>query len=232
MDAIRLGKRPDGTQLFPIMPSPYFSGLADQDARDLAAFLRTVPPSKNAVPARALNVPVPPFEPRAPAPAVAPSEGVERGGYLVNTISHSGDCHTPQNPDGSPDMGRFLAGTFHPALGAVPNITPDDKTGIGTWTEAQIATLLRTGERPDGSQVGGVMAQLVQGGFKEMTEADAMAVAAYLKTVPAVENTPQAPAGMPTSGGAWSGRLTLMTLLGGIIVVIGFALGRQRPRAA
>lgn len=49
IDAIRLGKRPDGTQLFPIMPYPVFSGMADQDVQDLVAFLRTVQPVKNAV---------------------------------------------------------------------------------------------------------------------------------------------------------------------------------------
>jgi hypothetical protein len=36
----------------------------------------------------------------------------------------------------------------------VPNITPDPETGIGRWTDAQIATAIREGRRPDGSIIG------------------------------------------------------------------------------
>jgi mono/diheme cytochrome c family protein len=228
IDSIRLGKRPDGTQLFPIMPYPYFSELADEDVQDLVAFLRTAPPVNNALPARQLNFPVPPFEPRAPAPATAPVEGVARGGYLVNTISHCGACHTPSNPDGSPDMARFLAGTFDPGLGAVPNITPDRETGIGGWTEEQIAAFLRTGVEPDGKQTGGLMALMIEGGLKDMTEADALAVAAYLKTVPAVRNTPQSPGELPATGGTIRSMLAagLIVLLAGVAILAGLIMRR------
>ncbi|MFQ5854321.1 MAG: c-type cytochrome [Anaerolineae bacterium] len=174
---------------------------------------------------------MPSFQPLAPPPAVAPTEGVARGEYLVNTISHCGDCHTPRNPDGSPDMSRFLAGGFNPELGVVPNITPDEETGIGKWTEQHIAALLHTGKRPDCSQVEGVMAALVQGGYKEMTEADALAIAAYLKTVPAVNNVPQAPPALPTTSRAIGRELwvvEMIALLGGVAVLAGFVL-RRRP---
>jgi LPXTG-motif cell wall-anchored protein len=233
IDAIRLGKRPDGTRLFPVMPYPYFSGISDQDAQDLVAFLRTVQPVNNAMPARELKAPVPPFQPPQPPPAEAPAEGVARGAYLVNTISHCGDCHTPRNPDGSPDMSKMLAGGFNPALGVVPNTTPDEETGIGKWTEAQIATLLRTGKRPDGGAVGGLMAAVIQGGYKDMTEADALAIAAYLKTVPAVKNVPQAPPGLPKTGGAREQPFLLgglVALLGVVAVLTGLILRRRRHR--
>ncbi|MFQ6016324.1 MAG: c-type cytochrome [Anaerolineae bacterium] len=232
-DAIRLGKRPDGTQLFPIHLYYTFSGIADQDVQDLVAFLRTVEPVKNAVPERELTVPVAPFEPWAAAPAVAPTEGLERGQYLVNTISHCGACHTPQMPDGSPDMSKLQAGWFYPGVGLVPNITPDEETGIGTWTEEQIATYLRTGVEPDGSEAGGLMALSVQVGYKDMTEADALAIAAYLKTIPAVKNVPQAPPELPVTGGATSSGpmvVGLLALLGGVAVLAGFVLRRWRYR--
>lgn len=233
IDAIRLGKRSDGEQLFPVMPYPYFSGLADQDVQDLVAFLRTMPAIQNEVPARQLNGPVPPFSPPGAPPEVAPESGVERGSYLVNTIAHCGDCHTPQGADGSPDMSQFLAGGFNPALGLVPNITPDDATGIGAWTEAQIATLLRTGTRPDGSQVGGLMELVIMGGFKDMTEADALAIASYLKTVPAVTNAPQAPPELPATGGAINNglqRAALFALLGAVALTLGAFLRHRHLR--
>jgi len=229
MDAIRLGKDPEGGQLFPVMPYPAFSGMSDQDAQDLVAYLRTVPPVKNAVPATQLAAPLPPFTPHAPAPAVAPTEGAARGAYLVNAVSACGDCHTPKNPDGSPDMSKFLAGAFSPDTGVAPNITPDQETGIGGWTDEQIATLIRTGARPDSSQVTGLMAEVI-GGYKAMTADDALAIAAYLKSIPAVKNTPQAPQELPVTGAATghaSDLVVFMVLLGSVVVLAGFALRRR-----
>jgi len=231
IDAIRLGKRPDGRQLFPMMPYSVWSGMSDQDVQDLVAYLRTVKPVRNAVPPTSLTAPLPPFTPRGVPPSVAPTEGVARGEYLVNAVASCTVCHTPRNPDGSPDMSRFLAGGFDPELGeVVPNITPDKETGIGGWTEAQIADLLRTGTRPDGSRPEGMMAELIQGGWKQLTEADAQAIAAYLKTIPAVKNVPTAPQELPTTGGANDPGLAtagLIALLGGVVVLAGFALRRR-----
>ncbi|MFQ5859070.1 MAG: c-type cytochrome, partial [Anaerolineae bacterium] len=233
IDAIRLGTRPDGRQLFPMMPYPAFSGMSDQDVQDLVAYLRTVEPVKNAVPSTELTAPMPPFKPPVPPPAVAPTEGVARGEYLVNAVTACGDCHTPRNPDGSPDMSKFMAGAFSPeAGGVVPNITPDEETGIGGWTEEQIATLIRTGKEPDGSQAEG-MAFLIEDGWKDMTESDALAIAAYLKTVPAVKNVPQAPQEVPKTGGAKSSGPVvagLMALVGAAAVASGFVLRRRRYR--
>lgn len=231
IDAIRLGEHPGDTQLHPVMPYPTFSNMADQDVRDLVAFLRTVEPVENAVPPRELEAPVPPFEPRQPAPAEAPTEGVDRGAYIVNAIAHCGDCHTPRTPQGAPDMSKMLAGAMIEGQVA-PNITPHDATGIGTWSEEEIAALLRTGERPDGSEVGGLMKLSVDGGYVNMTESDALAIAAYLETVPAVANTAQTPEEMPeempTTGGVlpanWLIVAGLAAALGTLLLVSGVGL--------
>jgi len=199
IDAIRLGHGPDGEQLFPVMPYPTFSHMADEDVQNLVAFLRTAPPIENAVPERQLNVEAPPFSPMAPPPAAAPGSGVARGEYIVTAISHCGDCHTPFNPDGSPDFSKFLAGGVVEGQIA-PNITPHDGTGIGAWSEQDIVNLLKTGQRPGNEPpVGGLMALSIEGGYKDMTDADAGAIAAYLKTVPAVENEVQLPEEMAAS---------------------------------
>ena len=65
-------------------------------------------------------------------------------------------------------------------------------TGIGRWTEEQIARSITTGERPNAAPVGSLMRVVIQGtsvGYKDMTPADALAIARYLKTVPAIDNT-------------------------------------------
>lgn len=49
--ALRTGKRPDGRELAPAMPWPAYAGLTDDDARAVAAFLKSLPASDNKVPA-------------------------------------------------------------------------------------------------------------------------------------------------------------------------------------
>lgn len=228
--AIRTGKMPNGEMLFPVMPYPTFSGMSDQDAYDLAAFIKTVPPIKNEVPKDELKIPVPPFEPRD-APETAPTEGAARGEYLVNNVSDCSGCHTPTNEQGAPIMDKFLAGSF--VEGEVTaNITPDEETGIGKWTEQQIADFLKTGQRPDGTAVGGLMAQVIQGGFTHLSDADRAAIAAYLKTVPPVKNTPTAPAQLPATGGNMNNLpLTLaLVALGGMLFIAGAFVWRSARR--
>ena len=74
----------------------------------------------------------------------------ERGAYLVNTVAACGNCHTPFGPNG-PDMSKALSGrlvTKEEHFDAyAPNITQDKKTGIGGWTDAQIAKATKPTER-------------------------------------------------------------------------------------
>ncbi|MGH7421301.1 MAG: alkylated DNA repair protein, partial [Candidatus Rokuibacteriota bacterium] len=61
----------------------------------------------------------------------------------------------------------------------------------GSWSEEQIADYLETGNRPDGDVAGGLMAEVIQGtsaGFKDLTKADRLAIAKYLKSIPPVKN--------------------------------------------
>ncbi len=207
---LREGKRPDGSQLFPIMPYPAFSGMSEQDQYDLAAFIKTAPAVSNKLPASVYSVPIPPFSP-PPQPADAPTGGVARGEYIVNTISHCGDCHTPTGPTGAPDFSKFLGGNTD--FGSA-NITPSNEFGIGTWSQEQIYLLLKTGKRPNGTQVGGLMELVINGGLKDITQSDGFAVAAYLKTIPAVDSAPVAapPQTLPTTGNVLN-----QTLLGAML---------------
>lgn len=224
--AIRTGVDDEGKQLFPVMPYKTFTGMSDQDAHDLAAFIKTAPAIKNVVPENQLNIPVPPFTPASP-PATAPTEGVARGAYLVTSVSDCGGCHTPTDDQGNPIAGKLLAGSF--IEGEVSaNITPDNDTGIGKWTEAQIAELLKTGKRPDGTSVAGLMAQVVQGGFSKLTDADRAAIAAYLKTIPAVNNVPKAPAPLPSTGMNLNDYASLAVLVVGSVLLLGGAFAMRR----
>jgi len=190
VNAIRRGDRPDGTRLFPIHPYPVFSRIADDEAYALAAYLKSVKPVVARTPERALNGPVPAV-PVADAPARAPQSGVERGKYLVNGAAHCVDCHTPRRAGGSFDDSKFLAGGPGPEDTVAPNITPDPATGIGRWSEAQIADFLRGGPKPSGQHATSLMRVVIVGtsaGYKDLTPGDALAIAQYLKTLPPIVN--------------------------------------------
>jgi len=106
-------------------------------------------------------------------------------------ITQCGNCHTPKNEDGSANTDMRLAGG--PLCEEIAaNITPDEETGIGSWTEAEIGTFLRAGTKPSGDQVEGAMAQQIERRFSTLTEADALAIGTYLKSIPAVSNDPYA----------------------------------------
>jgi len=122
---------------------------------------------------------------------------VERGKFLVNIIPCT-DCHTPGSFFGKPDMSRYLGGSevgFEvPGLGVFygSNLTPDKEAGLGNWTKEQIATAIRTGKRPDGRQLAPPMPS---DWFKHLTQADALAIAAYLKSLPPIKNKVPGPFG-------------------------------------
>jgi mono/diheme cytochrome c family protein len=127
------------------------------------------------------------------ASAATRTEMIARGRYLVETIAACSYCHTKQELKGDRQAelsGVHLAGGYgfdSPFLGrwAGANITPDRKTGIGSWTEAQIAKAVREGLRPDGTVIGPPMPFAL---YRNISDTDAASIAAYLKTVAPVHN--------------------------------------------
>jgi len=110
---------------------------------------------------------------------------VERGAYLVTTVAACGNCHTPRDASGKPMVNMTLAGGFEfddSPIGhvVVPNITPDPETGIGKWTEAEIVSALRNGNRPDGTVIGPPMPIRF---YRLLSDRDAAAIAAYLRSL-------------------------------------------------
>jgi mono/diheme cytochrome c family protein len=129
--------------------------------------------------------------------ALAADPRVERGKYLVE-IGGCTDCHTPGNFFGHPDMTRYLGGSdvgfALPGHGVFvpPNLTPDKETGLGTWTAEQIVAAITTGERPDGRVL---VPSMPWRNYAHLTKYDALAIAAYLKTLPPISNKVPGPFG-------------------------------------
>lgn len=203
-DAMVKGIRRDGSRILPVMPYEKYSGMAQDDMKALIAYLRTFKPVKKETPPLKSSVPfmrsigtrlfLTLFGNFANPPAQAPKGGVERGRYLVDHVSLCGDCHTPRNSIGVPNRSLYLAGAnknFGLLGQEVPNITPDKETGIGDWKPEDMVELLNSGTKPDLDNVQGLMYEVIQGtphGYKDMKKEDALAIAEYLKSVPAIKN--------------------------------------------
>ena len=178
------------------MPYPSYNGMADADISALFAYFQTVPPveeppentTKLSFPLNirtlmlAWNViNVPSTENRARL-----TQTQQRGEYLVNNLEHCGTCHTPRNLTQGLDKKKYLSGA---PLGKwyAPNITPDNDSGIGRWSESDIVTYLRTGMLDKRAYAGGPMAEAVAHSTRYLSDSDLIAMAAYLKVVPIIK---------------------------------------------
>lgn len=186
--AIREGVRPDGSLIGPPMPYPLYHGIADDDLMAMVAYLRTVPPVVNETQPSVYNIPLPPAwtDPIATVPAPDPADQVAYGAYLAGPVGHCVECHTPMGEHGHPDFEHRLgAGGFEfPGPWGVsvsPNITP---TGLGDWSDAEIARAIREGVSRDGRPL---MPPMAFAYYKDISEPDMAAIIAYLRSLPPME---------------------------------------------
>ncbi|MBX9828306.1 MAG: cytochrome c [Xanthobacteraceae bacterium] len=124
----------------------------------------------------------------AAGPAAAQSASVARGDYLANTIMTCANCHSPKGPPAA-TAGKDYSGGLRfnepPFDVTASNITPDKETGIGSWSDAQIKAAILTGKRPSGVPLAEVMPTSF---YPILTDGDANALVAYLKSLPPVKN--------------------------------------------
>jgi mono/diheme cytochrome c family protein len=112
-----------------------------------------------------------------------------RGRYLAEALAHCEECHTPRNFLGALDRDRAYAGNPDGPDGQkAPNITSDEKTGIGKWSLGELETLLTSGETPDHQDIGGGMGEVVNA-TSALTAADRHSIAVYIKSLPPLRAT-------------------------------------------
>ncbi len=198
--AMREGLSPEGEHYFPIFPYPSFSGLTDQDLVDMLAYLRARPATRREN--RPPDAPFPfswrgtvagwklvNFMPKRFDDAPDESDTWRRGRYLVEAAAHCGECHTPRTLTGGLDDSMALAGSIEGPEGQLaPNITPHESTGIGSWSEADLVWYLQMGLKPDGDDTQGLMFEVIEHGYAELPTSELEAIAAYLRSVPPIEN--------------------------------------------
>ncbi len=205
--ALHNGKSKDGTLLYPAFPYTEYTRITRADADALYAYLRSVPPvsQPNRPPDMAF-----PYDQRALLaawralyfkPGVQEADAGQsvqwnRGRYLVEGLGHCAACHTPRNSLGATRSSEAFTGGIIPVLDwYAPPLTNDRQTGMGRWTAADIAALLKTGISAH-SSASGPMAEVVLGSTQHLTDDDALAIGVYIKSLPAT------PASMPRSAAA------------------------------
>lgn len=199
---IRTGIRPDGTYAPPYMPK--FPIMADDDMKAIIAFLKSdhpiVRPSEEEPPqtkpsfmTKVLSYlafrPLP--YPEEPVPLPDSTNQLEFGKYLATAQlgcfhCHSADFKTNNELEPEKSEGFFGGGNllFDMQGNKVwsPNITMHPETGIGSWSEDQFVQALRYGRLPAGGVVNYPMLP-----YTTLSEKEAKAIYAYLKTVPAID---------------------------------------------
>lgn len=197
--ALRDGRGPDGKHYYPSFPYPAFTQMSDRDLADLKAYVFSLPAV--ARPSRPHELRFPfgfrivnrlwkwlYFEPARFAPDPDLSDAINRGAYVVHALTHCGECHTPRSLLGGLDKSEWLAGTPKGPEGkSVPNITPHP-TGIASWSADDITVFLEQGLTPEGDFVGGLMADVIEHSTSRLTREDRASIAAYLKSIPPIDN--------------------------------------------
>jgi mono/diheme cytochrome c family protein len=197
--AVLKGTSPAGLHYFPAFPYTSYQHAKIEDIRDLFAYLKTLAPVSGK--ARDHDVPFP-FNIRRNVgvwkflfmdgkplvPDAARSAQWNRGAYLVNSLGHCAECHSPRNfLGGIIGAQRFAGGPNPEGEGWVPNIT---QKGLDEWSAKDIAYFLETGQMPDGDSVGGAMSRVIKN-TSQLSPEDRAAMAEYLKSLPPVEGPPR-----------------------------------------
>lgn len=195
--AVREGVRKDGAHLYPAMPYTSYAKLTDEDIHALYVyFMQAVAPVDEE--ARTTELPFP-FSVRSSMavwnllfldktpfkPDTAQSAQWNRGAYLVEGLAHCSSCHSPRGLMMQEVGGKAFAGG---SLGDwyAPNITSHPISGIGGWTDDELAQYLKTGRVEGKGQAGGGMAEAVTNSLSKLRDDDISAIVTYLRTVPAV----------------------------------------------
>src|SRR3984885_7484389 len=197
--AVRRGIRADGANLYPAMPYTSYSILTDADVQALYGyFMHGVAPVD--APAPRTDLPFPMnlrvsmmgwnllylnTKPLEPDPRQ--SELWNRGRYLVKGAAHCSACHTPRGFLMQEKAAEeFSGGPVGPWY--APNITSDLISGIGSWSQEELVRYLSTGDAHRKAQAAGSMGEAVEHSFQYLSDTDLNAMAAYVRTVPAVHD--------------------------------------------
>lgn len=194
--AVMEGEGVHGEQLYPVFPYTSYSRMTPEDVLSIKAYLFSLAPVESRVPANELSFPyswralmkfwkVLFFDGASPLAAdPSRSEGWNRGRYLVMAPGHCGECHTPRNFLGAPDVANALRGNrAGPEGWAVPALVGPGKGSFAQWSVEEISEYLKTGGKPDFDSAQGPMKEVIEENTRFLTDEDRAAMAEFLKNL-------------------------------------------------
>jgi mono/diheme cytochrome c family protein/uncharacterized membrane protein YphA (DoxX/SURF4 family) len=199
--ALKDGRGRGGVRLYPAMPYPAYTKMTREDALAIRAYLRTIEPAPDKIDANQLPFPFNirsdmavwnalNFKPGRLESDSSQSAEWNRGRYLVDALGHCGTCHTPKTALGADRDSAYLQGATLQGWFA-PNITADDRKGIGRWSIDEVVNYLKTGANRDAIASGGMGEEVVHSS-SHMTDEDLKAIATYLLSLKAAsQDKPQ-----------------------------------------
>jgi mono/diheme cytochrome c family protein len=191
---LHTGRSRDGTLLYPAMPFPAYTQVTRTDADAIFEYLRSLKPVRQMNRENELRFPynnrslmfgwrVLYFKEGTFVPSPAHTAEFNRGAYLVQGLGHCGSCHSTINAlGGSSDDNAFAGGLIPLQNWYAPSLTSNTESGLGNWSVADIAALLKGGTSMRGA-VFGPMAEVTHNSLQYLTDKDAMAMASYLKSL-------------------------------------------------
>jgi mono/diheme cytochrome c family protein len=196
LDALHKGIAPGNEKLYPAMPFASYTYMTDADAGAIKAYLFSLKPVHAPDRENSLSFP---FNQRSlmgiwallfnpdkrfePLPKRDPQWN--RGAYLVEAMAHCGECHTPRNLMQGLNHREKFSGSVQAGWRAY-NITSDPKSGIGAWSEADLAHYLAMGHADGRGTATGPMAEAVDNSLHYLTQGDIAAVVTYVRSVSAI----------------------------------------------
>ncbi len=212
-DMLHTGRGKDGTLLYPAMPFPAYTEITRKDSNEIFEYLQSLRPILQVNRENELRFPYNNrsllygwrllyFKEGAFVPTPGRSAQFNRGAYLVQGLGHCASCHSTINAlGGSSDDAAFAGGLIPLQNWYAPSLTSGQETGLGSWSIAQIASLLKSGTSDRGA-VFGPMAEVTHDSLQYLSDDDATSMAVYLKSL--LESKPAAagssdPASTPTA---------------------------------
>jgi mono/diheme cytochrome c family protein len=196
LDAVHKGIGRNNTKLYPAMPYASYTYMSDADALAIKAYLFSLKPLHAPAPANTLAFPFNQrglmslwsafFNPdKRYEPNADRSPEWNRGAYLAEALGHCGECHTPRNLAFALNNRRKFAGAVQAGWRAY-NITPDRASGVGAWSDSDLAQYLSIGHADSRGTASGPMGEAIDESLSRLKSSDIAALVAYLRTVPGI----------------------------------------------
>jgi mono/diheme cytochrome c family protein len=199
LNAVQKGISRDKTKLYPAMPYPSYTYMSDEDALAIKAYLFSLKPLHSPAPHNTLIFPFNQrnlmgvwsmlFNPNVRfEPNVNRSDEWNRGAYLAEGLGHCGECHTPRNLAFALNNRKKFAGAIQAGWRAY-NITADHGSGVGSWSDADLADYLSTGHANGRGTTSGPMGEVVDESLSHLLPSDVNSLVVYLRTVPSITSS-------------------------------------------